>query len=64
MIATQPVLTEKEWSLVLELLQLERGNLPVEIRHTDSPEYADQLDERRAIVTSLIDRLQAQGISA
>lgn len=64
MIATQPVLTEQEWSLVLELLLDERQDLPAERRRTDSLDYAAQLDQRRQVVESLIERLRTQGVDA
>jgi hypothetical protein len=64
MSATQPVLNEQEWSLVLELLMDEREELPAERRRTDSLDYLAQIDQRRKVVDGLIERLQTQGVHA
>lgn len=64
MLSTQPTLNEREWSLVLELLESEMHELPVELRHTDSRSYAEALDDRRAMLDSLIHRLRSEGVVA
>ena len=63
MVTTQPILNEREWTLVMELLEHERQELPIEMRHTDSRDYAQALDERRMIIDDLVQRLHAQGIT-
>jgi hypothetical protein len=64
MVQSQPILEEREWSLIMQLLENERHELPVELRHTDQMEYANSLEERRVLVESLIERLRSQGIQA
>ncbi len=54
----QPMLSEKEWGLVLELLRVEADELPAELHHTDSPQVAEELEERKKMVNNLIQRLQ------
>ena len=48
--------TEKEWEVVNELLEQERGNLRPEIRHTDSPTVHDELQERLETVSGILER--------
>lgn len=62
MLTTQPMLSEQEWSLVMQLLEAERHELPVEMRHADSKSYKDALEERRTMVEDLVQRLHSQGI--
>jgi hypothetical protein len=57
----QPTLNDREWQLILNLLESERRDLPQEIRHTDTPKYHDDLQERMRIIDSLVDRLQKAG---
>ncbi len=61
----QPQLSDKEWDLLLELLEAERSELPPEIRHTDTPRVHDNLLGRLETIDSLINRIhQAQTPSA
>jgi len=60
----QPILSEREWTLVLQLLQTERDELPAEIHHTDSREYAGELEDREKIIDGLVQRLRACGLNA
>lgn len=60
----QPVLNDREWALIMQLLEVERQELPVELRHTDSRSYADALDERRALIETVIQRLRSQGVAS
>lgn len=64
MLSTQPMLSDKEWALIVQLLESERRELPVEMRHTDSQTYAEALDDRRMLVTDLLQRLHAQGLAS
>ena len=64
MSSTQPALNDREWSLIMQLLEVEREELPMELRHTDSLSYAGALDERRTLIEDLIKRLRAQGIAS
>jgi hypothetical protein len=51
-------LSHAERELLVELLQKERDDLPVEIRHTRVASYRDRLRHRRALVQELLDRMQ------
>jgi len=51
-------LSEAEWELVVELLEHERAELPVEIRHTRTSSLRDELHRRREVVLRLLDRLR------
>lgn len=53
----QPSLTGKEWGLVVELLEQESNQLPVEIHHTEAPKMRDELHERASLVRDLLERL-------
>ncbi len=56
----QPRLSDFEWSVVLDLLEQESHELPVEIRHTKSTEFTKNLHDRLDIVTALIERIRAE----
>jgi hypothetical protein len=62
MIQFQPILDEKEWSLVLKLLESQQHELPIELRHSDAPEYDNAMDDKRMMISDLIQRLRAQGL--
>ena len=49
--------------LVVDLLQQERDQLPVEIHHTRSTVFREDLNRRRQIVESLLDRLRTPAMS-
>jgi hypothetical protein len=53
----QPDLSDRDWDLLLELLENERRELPPEIRHTDTPGIHDGLLDRLAVIDGLIDRI-------
>ena len=36
----EPKITEAEWALIVEMLERERSELPVEIHHTRTPVFA------------------------
>jgi hypothetical protein len=50
---------ESDWDLIVELLEREERQLPIEIRHTDSSTYRDQLRERLVTVSRLLESLRA-----
>ena len=52
-----PGFSPVERELLLELLERERAELPVEIRHTRTSELRDELRERQELVRSLLERL-------
>jgi hypothetical protein len=54
----QPILTEAEWALVIELLQLEQRELPVEIRHATGIIVREEMHRRLQLVHDLLNRLQ------
>jgi hypothetical protein len=51
-------LSETERSLLLELLENEQRQLPVEIRHTGNSKMRDELHERAKLVQGLIDHMR------
>jgi hypothetical protein len=53
-----PNLSEAEWALVTELLEHEHRELAVEIRHTRSSAFREELQQRRKMVHDLIDRMK------
>ena len=58
MMTTQPILSERDWNLILNLLETEREELPSEVHHTDNREMAQELASRRALVEDLLGRLK------
>lgn len=54
----EPRLSEAEWALVVELLERERSELPVEIHHTRSSSVRTELHDRAEMVRSLLGRLR------
>lgn len=54
----QPTLSEREWALVVELLERERGDLPAEIHHTRTASVRQELRERLEMVNELLRRLR------
>jgi len=53
----EPILSSAEWELVIELLERERSELPVEIRHTYNSNIREVLHQRAAMVRDLLERL-------
>jgi hypothetical protein len=51
-------LSPAEWELLVELLQREHNDLPVEIHHCRVAAYREELRRRQALVQSLLDRMQ------
>lgn len=56
----QPNLSEQEWELIVQLLQQEQAELPVEIHHSRNQEFRDELRQRLNLVRHLLDRLQME----
>ena len=52
----QPVLTEAEWNIILELLARERRDLPIEIHHTSTRKYREELRDRLRTIEDLLER--------
>lgn len=59
----QPILSDAEWALVVELLEQELHELPVEIRHTRSSSYSEDLHRRLEMVRQLLDRLRPVAVA-
>lgn len=57
-IEKQLLLSEAERLLIVELLDRERSDLRVEIHHTRTATFRDELKRRLEMVTKLLDRLQ------
>lgn len=55
----QPHLSDAEWALLVELLEREQQELPVEIHHCRVNSYRDELHRRQEMVLGLLERLQA-----
>jgi hypothetical protein len=55
----EPRLSDAEWELIVDLLEQERSELPVEIHHTRSSGVRSELHERAEMVRSLLGRLRA-----
>jgi hypothetical protein len=55
----QPELSQQEWTLVLELLETERRELPSEMRHTDAREMRQELEERLRLVDATLLKFRA-----
>lgn len=49
-------LNSEELAVVAELLESERTELMIEIRHTDNPTFRDQLRHRLTLVEGLVER--------
>jgi hypothetical protein len=49
---------DSDWDLIVELLEREERQLPVEIRHTDSHEFRDQLRVRLVQVSQLLEAMR------
>jgi hypothetical protein len=54
----EPRLSDAEWALIVELLERERSELPVEIHHTRSASVRTELHERADMVRVLLTRLR------
>lgn len=54
----QPVLNDEQWGLLVELLQLEERELPVEIRHATGMEARQEMHHRLEVVRDLLARLR------
>jgi hypothetical protein len=56
--ARHPVLDRSEWDLVVQLLERECRDLPLEIHHTAMKEHRQRLRDRLKRVETLLDRLR------
>ena len=54
----EPRLSEAEWALIVELLEQERGELPVEIHHSRNANTRTDLHQRAEMVRDLLARLR------
>ena len=53
------IFSEAEWALVLELLERERHELPIEIHHTSTRKYRELLRERLRLVETVLERIES-----
>ncbi len=54
----EPRLLDEEWELVVELLEREQSELPVEIHHTRNSSVHEELQHRMKMVRQLLERLR------
>ncbi len=54
----EPRLSDEEWDLIVELLECERNELPVEIHHTRNASVYQELQHRAEVVRKLLERLR------
>jgi hypothetical protein len=54
----EPKLSDEEWDLIVELLECERNELPVEIHHTRNSTVRADLQQRADLVQGLLSRLR------
>jgi Trp operon repressor len=52
-----PNLSEQEWTLLIDLLEREQDELPVEIHHCRVASFREHLHERLQMVQGLLERL-------
>jgi len=60
MFTTQPMLSEREWGLIMDLLKAENQN--VEAEPTQTPRFPNEMEERRMLIKNLIQRLENRSI--
>jgi hypothetical protein len=53
-----PRLSDEEWDLIVELLECERNELPVEIHHSRNAAVRQDLQHRADMVRGLLGRLR------
>lgn len=51
-------LTSEEIKLLCQILETYMGDLRVEIHHTHTSRYKDELHQEEAIVTAMLDKIQ------
>ena len=54
----EPKLSDEEWDLIVELVECERSELPVEIHHTCNANVRAELQRRAEVVRKLLERLR------
>ena len=59
----QPELSEIQWQLIIELLEHERDELPVEIRHTRSTSVRTDLQHRAEIVRETLEQVSPMHVA-
>ena len=55
---SQPILSDEEWGVIMDLLLLEQRELPTEIHHVRNIERHGDLQHRRQLIDQLVERLQ------
>ncbi len=51
--------SDRDWDLMVELLEREVNELPSEIHHTSTAAYRETLRERRDQITRMLHRIRA-----
>jgi hypothetical protein len=54
----QPILSDADWALIIDLLVMEQNELPVEIHHAQIGPPRDELHRRKELVDNLLARLR------
>ncbi len=60
----EPIFSEAQWALVLQLLERELNELPVEIHHTNRSSVREELQQRAEMVREMVARLRAKTMTA
>lgn len=60
----EPIFSEAQWALVLQLLEHELDELPVEIHHTNRSSVREELQQRAEMVREMVARLRARTMTA
>jgi hypothetical protein len=59
----EPMLSEREWALIVELLECEQNDLPSEIHHTRSSSVRTELQERLALARGILEHLREPALA-
>ncbi len=60
----EPMFSEGQWELMLQLLEREQDELPVEIHHTNRSSVREELQQRAEMVREMISRIRARTMTA
>jgi len=60
----EPIFSEGQWELILQLLEREQDELPVEIHHTNRSSVREELQQRAEMVREMISHVRARTMTA
>ncbi len=60
----EPMFSEGQWELMLQLLEREQDELPVEIHHTNRSSVREELQQRAEMVREMVSRIRARTMTA